>query len=164
MGIALIEGGSEARGSQLLAQSRDMSEADRYYRSHIPVMNAWIGRATCKQGDRQGGIALLRPAIDQIFEQGQFGYYVAASPFLVTELLGGTPDELHEAASEFDRLASVQVLRGYAIYEVTLLRLRALLAQARGDEVAHREFAAHYLKQAEELGFELHIAWAKALT
>ena len=47
--------------------------------------------------------------------------------------------------------------------EITLLRLRALLAQARGDDVAHRDFVNRYRAMAESLGFEGHIAWAEAM-
>ena len=43
------------------------------------------------------------------------------------------------------------------------LRLRALLARARGDDVAHRELVGRYLAMAESLGFEGHIAWAEAM-
>ena len=44
-----------------------------------------------------------------------------------------------------------------------LLRLRALLARARGDDDAHRDLANRYRAMAESLGFEGHIAWAMAM-
>jgi hypothetical protein len=47
--------------------------------------------------------------------------------------------------------------------EITLLRLRALLARARGDGDAHRELVDRYRAKAESLGFEGHIAWAGAM-
>jgi hypothetical protein len=47
--------------------------------------------------------------------------------------------------------------------EITLLRLRALLARARGDDVGYRDLASRYLAMAESLGFEGHIAWAEAM-
>ncbi len=47
--------------------------------------------------------------------------------------------------------------------EITLLRLRALLAQARGDDVACRDLVSRYRAMAESLGYEGHIAWAKAM-
>ena len=47
--------------------------------------------------------------------------------------------------------------------EITLLRLRALLARARGDDVAYRDLAMRYRAMAESLGYEGHIAWAGAM-
>ena len=52
---------------------------------------------------------------------------------------------------------------GSAIREITLLRLRALLARARGDDVAYRDLVSRYRAMAESLGFEGHIAWAGAM-
>jgi hypothetical protein len=47
--------------------------------------------------------------------------------------------------------------------EITLLRLRALQARARGDDVAYRDLVSRYRAMAADLGFEGHIAWAKAI-
>jgi len=47
--------------------------------------------------------------------------------------------------------------------EITLLRLRALLARANGDDVAYRDLVNRYRAMAESLGFEGHIAWAEAM-
>ena len=52
---------------------------------------------------------------------------------------------------------------GSAMREITLLRLRALLARARGDDVAYRDLVSRYRAMAESLGFEGHIAWAEAM-
>jgi hypothetical protein len=60
-------------------------------------------------------------------------------------------------------LAHLPADEGWAVREITLLRLRALLARARGDDVAHRELATRYREMAESLGFEGHIDWAEAM-
>ena len=44
-----------------------------------------------------------------------------------------------------------------------LLRLRTLLAPARGDESAYRDYRDRYRDMAKTLGFEGHIAWAEAM-
>ena len=44
-----------------------------------------------------------------------------------------------------------------------LLRLRALLARARSDDVAYRDFLDRYRAMAESLGYEGHIDWAEAM-
>ena len=51
---------------------------------------------------------------------------------------------------------------GSAAREITLLRLRALLARARGDDVAYRDLVTRYRAMAESLDFDGHIAWAEA--
>ncbi len=52
---------------------------------------------------------------------------------------------------------------GSAVREITLLRLRALLARARGDDVAYRDLVNRYRAMAESLGYEGHIDWAEAM-
>jgi hypothetical protein len=47
--------------------------------------------------------------------------------------------------------------------EIQLLRMRALLARAHGDELAYRDFADRYGAMAESLGFEGHMAIADAM-
>jgi hypothetical protein len=53
-----------------------------------------------------------------------------------------------------ERLAAVPVLDGLAIMEVTLLELRALLARAKGDQTAYRDYRHRYRDMATEVGFE----------
>ena len=47
--------------------------------------------------------------------------------------------------------------------EITLLRLRALLARAHGDETAYRDYRDRYRTMATSLGFEGHMQWAEAM-
>ena len=47
--------------------------------------------------------------------------------------------------------------------EITLLRLRALLSRARGDEIAYLDLVSRYRAMAKSLGFEGHIDWAEAM-
>ena len=62
-----------------------------------------------------------------------------------------------------DRLAAVPTELGFVVNDVWLLRLRALLAQARGDDITYREYRDRYRDMAKELGFEGHIAWAEEM-
>ena len=52
---------------------------------------------------------------------------------------------------------------GLVIRDVWLMRLRALLAHARGDEIAYRDLLVRYREIAESLGLEGHIAWAQEM-
>ena len=49
------------------------------------------------------------------------------------------------------------------IREVWLLRLRAVLARAHGDDTAYRDYRDRYRDTARKLDFEGHIAWAEAM-
>jgi hypothetical protein len=49
------------------------------------------------------------------------------------------------------------------VRDIWLLRLRALLAHAHGDETGYRDYRNHYRAMATELGFEGHMKWAEAM-
>jgi hypothetical protein len=60
-------------------------------------------------------------------------------------------------------LAAAPADEGLVTRDFWLLRLRALLAQARGDAAAYAHFRDRYRDMAKTLGFEGHIAWAEAM-
>ncbi len=163
MGAALVEANSAAadRGLQLLRRVHEMSVGDKFYRAHVPLINAFIGRAVARCGDREGALPVLRSANDDLFAGGQFGHCTATTRLLVRELLADSDKSgVREAEAAIERLAAVQILNGLAITEVTLLELRALLARAKGDEVDYRD---RYRAMATSLGFEGHMKWAEAM-
>jgi adenylate cyclase len=47
--------------------------------------------------------------------------------------------------------------------DIWLLRMRALLARALGDEAAYRNHRDCYRAMATSLGFEGHMKWAEAM-
>jgi adenylate cyclase len=49
------------------------------------------------------------------------------------------------------------------LHDLPLLRLRALLAHARGDETGYRDYRDRYRALATSLGFEEHMAMAEAM-
>ena len=75
----------------------------------------------------------------------------------------GTELDLAEAKSAMDRLAAVPTDPGFVLHELPLLRMRALLARAHGDEAGYHDFADKYRTMANDLGFEGHIAIAAAM-
>lgn len=48
--------------------------------------------------------------------------------------------------------------------EITLVRLRALLSQARGDDVAYPDLVSRFRAMAKSVGYEGHTDWAEAMT
>ena len=94
MGMALIVRNAAAadRGLQLLRQVREMSVGDRFYRCHVPVINAWIGWGVARCGDREEALPMLRSANDDLFAGGQFGHCTYTTRFLVRGLLADSDE------------------------------------------------------------------------
>ena len=78
-----------------------------------------------------------------------------------TLLERGTEGDVAEAESAIDRLASLPADEGLVMRDIWLLRLRALLARARGDDAAYRDLVSRYRAMAKSLGFEGHIAMGR---
>jgi adenylate cyclase len=88
-----------------------------------------------------------------------------ATAVLVEALLRrGIDTDLQEAQAAIDRLVAVPTEPGFVMYDIWLLRLRALLARAHGDDVSYQDFGDQYRAMAKRLGFEGHIAMAEAMT
>ena len=125
----------------------------------VPVTELWAAHERARRGDRDAAIAVMRKAVDELHQAGRLGYGVWGTGVLVEALLErGAEGDLAEAQEAIDRLANLPADEGSAMREITLLRLRALLARARGDDVAYRELVGRYRAMAESLGFEGHIA------
>jgi hypothetical protein len=61
------------------------------------------------------------------------------------------------------RLATAPADEDRVIRDIWLLRLRALLARARGDAAAYAHFRDRYRDMAKTLGFEGHMKWTEAM-
>jgi hypothetical protein len=132
--------------------------------SLVPLTELLAAGERAKRGDRDAAIAVMRKAVDELHQEGRLGYGVLGTSILVEALLErGAEGDLAEAQEAIDRLANLLADDGAAMREITLLRLRALLARARGDDVAYRDLVSRYRAMAESLGFEGHIAWAEAM-
>ena len=79
-------------------------------------------------------------------------------------LVRGSESDIAEARAAMDKLAAVPADPGFVMHELPLLRMRALLARAQGDEDSYRDYRDRYRKMATDLGFEGHMKWAEAMT
>ena len=106
----------------------------------------------------------MRGALDYLFREGQPLIYGAAATGLLVQILldRGTNDDVAEAKAAIDRLTRTPT-EGVVIRDIWLLRLRALLAQARSEAAAYADFRDRYRDMAKTLGFEGHIDWAEAM-
>ncbi len=167
LGIALTQRDGTAdhqRGLELLAQVRDMCLQHRFYRSELLGLEVADAVVRARRGDPDGAIPVIKKVLDEFFEAGQLAYGATGTALLVEALLDrGTEDDLAEAQSAIDRAARLPADERLVLRDIWLLRLRALLARARGDDVAYRDLASRYRAMAESLGFEGHIAMAEAM-
>ena len=123
-----------------------------------------IAELTAEGGEVQGAIESARSIVDQLFENGEMFLRGVATAALVETLLGrGSDTDVQEAAAAIERLAAVPTDPGFVLNEIPLLRMRALLAHARGDDTAYRDYRDRYRALATSLGFEGHMAMAEAM-
>jgi hypothetical protein len=105
----------------------------------------------------------MRNAVDDVV---QTGILVAVRPHRRSGGAAAGPRHRrrHGRSSERDRPCDERAgNEGFVLRDVILLRPRALLARARGDEVAYRDLVNRYRAMAESLGFEGHIAIARMM-
>jgi adenylate cyclase len=151
------------RGLDLLRQVHEMAADGRYYALMMPVIDARIAEVAIRRGDR-GAVPLLRASVDELYSSELLGYWLWGTGVLVEALLeGGTDSDVQEAEAAVEQLSTQPALDGWAWRDLVLLRLRALLARARGDEVSYRNFRDRYRAMAKSLGFEGHIAMGEAM-
>ena len=167
MGVVLLSRDAAAdrrRGFEFLGQARDTALRRQIGQQVLPVIELWAARERAGRGDRDAAIPEMRKAVDELHQAGRLGYGVWGSGVLVDALLErGAEGDLAEAQEAIGRLANLPATEDWAMLQITLLRLRALLSCARGDEVAYRDLVERYRAMAHSLGFEGHIAWADAM-
>jgi hypothetical protein len=104
-------------------------------------------------------------AADHLFRDAPLpAWGTPATGVLVETLLDrGTDADVVEAEAAMERLAAAPADDGLVMRDIWLLRMRALLARAHGDETDYRDYRDRYRKMATALGFEGHMKWAAAM-
>jgi len=163
--LAHRDGPEREAGFELLAQVRDAAVQQRMHLPIVPVVDIHLAKEKVRSGDLDGAVGLARAVVDDLFGSGGAVWTVLATTVLVEALLRrGADGDRAEAQAAIDRLVAVPTDPGFVLHEIFLLRLRALLARARGDEAGYRDYRDRYRKLATELGFEGHMALAEAMT
>jgi len=120
-----------------------------------PLADLWIAQEKARRGDRDAAVAVMRHAVDELHQGERLGHVIWGAGVLVETLLErGGDDDLAEAEQTIDRLTILRPDQALVIRDITLLRLRALLARARGDDATYRELTHRYRATAQSLGFE----------
>ena len=127
----------------------------------FPIIDLHIAREMARNGDVDGAVGLSRTIADQLFDGGGCIWTGLAADVLVELLLQrGSQDDLKDAQAYIDRLASIPTDPGFVLFDITLLRLRTLLARTSGDSDTYRDLLVRYRERADKLGFDGHIALA----
>ncbi len=168
LGNALVHRHTDAerdRGQKVLAEVSDVFVRRGHNLGELPLVNVYAACVKARHGDRDNAIPLMRAAADHLFrEKRMLLWNIPVTGVLVETLLDrGADGDVAEAEAAITRLADAPADDGLVIREVWLLRLRALLAQAHGDDERYRGYRDRYRHVAKSLGFEGHIAWAEAM-
>lgn len=166
-GLVLVhqDGPQRAAGMALLAQYRDAYLRHGYAQEAVRFFDTELAREMARTGDIDGAIQTARAVVDYLFDVGDMIARGEAVRVFVESLLErATPADLAEAQAAIVRLEAVPTDPGYALLEIPLLRIRALLARATGDEAGYRELVNRYRTRAAEVGYEGHMAMAEAMT
>jgi hypothetical protein len=168
LGVALLYRPTAAerdRGRTLLAGVGDAFVPRGYLLAELPKVNVYLARETARRGDRDTAIPLMRAAVDDLLREGHLlGWGVTTTGILVETLLDrGTDADVAEAQAAIERLAAAPADEGLVIRDIWLLRLRALLARAHGDQTAYPDYRDRYRATATELGYEGHMQWAQTM-
>jgi adenylate cyclase len=164
--FALLHSDSDSRAYalELLAQVRDLALRRRFSRTAIPMIDTFVAQDRALRGDLDGAVDLSRAVVAEEIDGGGAIFVPMATNVLVEALLQrGTDGDVQEAHSAVDRLAAVEIEPGLVLYDIWILRMRAQLARAQGEDAMYREHRDRYRKRATELGFAGHMAWAEAM-
>jgi len=131
----------------------------------VAIPDLHLAQDKARLGDLDDAVASARTAMHDSLSSGRCFWTGFATSVLVEALMQrGSEQDLDEAQTAIDRLASAPAEPGFVLNAITVLRLRTLLAQARADPVGYRQRVHRYHDVANRLGFEGHIAMAKAMT
>jgi class 3 adenylate cyclase len=158
-GFALVHNGRDRqRGYDILHALRETCVKEGFALNIVSSIDTYLARELADNGQTDEAIRRWRTLTGEMLECGNFANIDLPQMFLVEVLTSqGSYDE---AGREIDRLATTTAQRGWRSREISILRLRTLLARARGDETGYRELRDRYRAMANDLGYQGHMRWA----
>ena len=161
----LIHSGSESgAGLEFLMKARELIANQQLTMTLQRMSDIEFARESARSGDLDAAIDLATTVLDEQIDTGEMIFRGPATTVLVEALLSrGSAADLEGAQRAIDRLADVPTEPGFVLHELPVLRLRALLARARGDEPGYREFLQRFRGKAQDADFEGCLAQAEAM-
>jgi class 3 adenylate cyclase len=170
LGLALVHRRTAAerdRGQELLAESSELFRRWGYNLCELPIVDVYSARERARRGDPDEAILLMHAAVEQLSADGRLlAWGIPTTGVLVETMLNRAADgDVANAEAAIARLAAATTDGGgsESARDIWLLRLRALLAQARGDAAAFAQLRDSYRDMARTLQFDGHLAWADAM-
>lgn len=162
--LAGQDGPERTEAVDLFATVREEIVNERFNWVVLPVIEIHLAEEKARLGDLDAAIDLVRSVVDELCNGGGSIEFAHATTVLVQALLRRASDnDVREAQTVVDRLAASPVEPAIGLIDLPVLRLRALLSQAEGDQQQYLEFRDRYRAMAFDLGFEGHMAWAEAM-
>ena len=151
-------------GCESLLRVREMGLTHLWSMTGVRIADIHLAMHKLNTGDLDGTVELIGTAVDSALRAGDMFWLGHATAILVEALVRrGTDSDLRAAQSAIDRLEAVPVDPAFVMNEIQLLRMRALLARARGDEAGYGSSVARYRTRAAECGYTGHVAIAEAM-
>ncbi|WP_253861736.1 adenylate/guanylate cyclase domain-containing protein [Mycobacterium asiaticum] len=145
-------------GLRYLAKAREMFVAEKLTVTLRRMADIEFAREHARTGDFDRAIDLATTVLDEQFDCGEMVFRGPATTVLVEALLSrGTATDIDDAQRAIDRLAGVATEAGFVLFELPLLRLRSLLARARGDEPGYRDLQDRCRALAQQAGYERYL-------
>jgi hypothetical protein len=144
------------RGLEYLDQVRDMCRTGRFFKSELPTLDMLVappGRTVTRRCDTDAAGSRSHPSSGPVRRPRLLT--------LVSNLQRGTTAMRRQDV--MDQLGQLPLSEDFAVRTIAVLRIRALLARARGDDAPYREFVIRYREMAKALGFERHLTMAEAM-
>jgi adenylate cyclase len=165
-GVVLVHrgGGEREVGLSLLAETRERAQSEQFVLMARPIAELHIAMDRLRMGDADAAITSAQKVVGDLVPAGGTIWDAFGTTVLVEALLqrGGESD-IADAQTALNWLAAVSSGRGFVPDELALLRLRALLAEAQGDDETYRTSRDSYRARGIQLGFEAHMKWAEAM-
>jgi adenylate cyclase len=159
------DGRQREAGLALLTTTRDRVKNARFAMTALPIVDLHIAMAELRLGDVDGAIESARTIGADVRESGAVIWNAFVTSVLVETLVQRCREaDLDEAQAAIDRLAAVPTDPGFVVHETCLLRLRALVARARGQQADYHGYRDRYRALASSLGFAGQTKWAEAMS
>jgi adenylate cyclase len=161
----LIHSGSdEGAGHEFLMKASELIVNQQLTMTLRRMSDIEFARQRARSGNIDGAIDLATTVLAEQIDTGEMIFRGPATTVLVEALLArGRAVDLKDAQRAIDRLAEVPTEPGFVLHELPVLRLRALLARARGDESGYQRFLQRFRAKAQEADFEGCLAQADAM-
>ncbi len=161
LAMTLIHHGADPkRGYDDLRDLRETCVKQKFTMNMVPVFDTYLALERAQEGEKDIAIEQWRAIAEEMESAGRLNNLDLPYIFMAEQLLES--GDYDHAARQIERLELLAADRGWPSREISALRLRVLLAQARG-EPAYRELRDRYRAMANDLGYEGHMAWAAEL-